>query len=90
VHADLPLNTQIVYLKFKKIKAVGPRDFVLISKSKKISENKSIVIIKSIALDTKPEVENVKRGDMYSESGWVIESKKGGKKKDRCLVSYVQ
>lgn len=67
----LPLDTLILYYKYRRIVIVSPRDMIVLTKIHRVSPTEVWILAKTIVLDNFPPVKNIVRADTPT-SGWRV------------------
>ena len=67
----MPLETMIIYNKFRRIVIVSPRDMVMLTKIHRVSPTEAWVLAKTIQLDNFPHVKSIVRADTPF-GGWRV------------------
>lgn len=74
---NLPLESSIQYMKYKKVLVVSPRDLVLVGSIRRINEKECWLFAKTFEYPPIPHVKNVVRAETLI-SGWRVQQKDDG------------
>jgi hypothetical protein len=68
---EFPLETSLVYMKYKKILVVSPRDMTTVIKTHRVSPKDIWIAAKTITLDSHPPLKNIVRAES-PVGGWRV------------------
>lgn len=71
---DLPLESNISYMKYKKVLVVSPRDLIVAGRTHRVSETEVWLIAKSYVLDSHPPYKGIVRAE-FPTGGWRFKQK---------------